>query len=376
MIGRRKRKRMKKQNMIIIMSAVVLISILTVGYAAFSTNLTLTVKGNYTRIMSIDDLKKTAVTSGDGLYDNGDGSYTYKGGAPANYIKLDTDIYRIMGIETDNTLKVIKEKSLGIMVWDTGYGSGINGITGSLSSNGTRYSSTKTDYCYYYQASKYRGCNAWASLSSTLDSSGENISVMALGTNSPALKDLPKYDSYLNVYLNGGKYLTAESSGNSEDYQEITGWVEGLSYKSLIEQHSFDIGPIKLLSGQTLTEDINQAHAYTWKGKVGLMTAIDFVKASSNPACTGVYANYNESSCYNNSQSHNYLITSSEQKTMSPVLNNDIYHLWSISDNNIIYSNQTTDNVNDTVRPVIHLSSDIKLMGTGESASSPYTIAS
>ena len=375
MIGRRKRKRMKKQNMIIIMSAVVLISILTVGYAAFSTNLTLTVKGNYTRIMSIDDLKKTAVTSGDGLYDNGDGTYTYKGGAPANFIKLDTDIYRIMGIEKDNTLKVIKEDSIGNIVWDPGYSSSISGITNIRSNNGTRYSNVSTDYCY--NSSTYPGCKSWGSSSSTLDLNGENVTLMLWEARSTTLKDLPKYDSYINVYLNGGKYLTPESSGNSDEYQEITGWVEGLSYRTLIEEHSFDIGPIEDTSSQTLDVDINQAHAYTWKGKVGLMTAIDYVKASTNSACTGVYAYVSNSTCYNNSSSHNYLYKSSWQWTISPAYSNSYsnsYIVWRA------YSNGSLDSSNTLsaggVRPVIHLSSDIKLMGTGESASEPYTIAS
>ena len=369
MIGRRRRKRIKKQNMIVLAISFILISILTVGYAAFSTNITLTVKGNYTKIMSIDDLKGTAVTSGDGLYNNGDGTYTYKGGSPANYLKLGTDIYRIMGIESDNTLKVIKEDSLGNIVWDPGYSSNISGVTSSSSNNGTRYSNVSTDYCYVSSAGNYYGCKSWGSASSTLDSNGENVTVMPWEAGSTTLKDLPKYDSYLNVYLNGGKYLKASSSGNSEDYQEITGWVEGLSYKSLIEQHSFDIGPVKSASGQLLAEDINQAHAYTWKGKVGLMSAIDYVKASTNSSCTGVYAYASNSTCYNNSSSHNYLFKTSTQLTISPRSFSDSNNVWHVLLSSSAYNA-------GGVRPVLYLSSDIKLKGMGDSISSPYTIAS
>ena len=375
MIGRRRRKRIKKQNMIVLGISFALISLLTVGYAAFSTNITLTVKGNYTKIMTIDDLKRTKVTTGDGLYDNGDGTYTYKGGSPANYLKLGTDIYRIMGIESDDTLKVIKEDSLGNIPWDPGYSSNISGITSSSSINGTRYSNVSTDYCYLSSASSYTGCKSWGSSSSTLDSSGENVTVMPWETGSTTLKDLPKYDSYINVYLNGGKYLTSSSSGNSEDYQEITGWIEGLSYKSLIEEHSFDIGPVKYLSGQTtITDNINQAHAYTWKGKVGLMSAIDYVKASTNSSCTGVYAYSSTSACYNNSSSHNYLYNSSYQWTLSPLSNSNSRIVWNAYGSGSL-GNSGALNAGG-VRPVLHLSSDIKLKGIGESASSPYTIAS
>ena len=371
MIGKRREKRIKKQNIIILSITFGLISILTVGYAAFSTNITLTVKGNYTKIMSVDDLKGTAVTSGDGLYNNGDGTYTYKGGSPANYLKLGTDTYRIMGIESDNTLKVIKEDSIGEIPWDLGYSSNISGVTSSSSTNGTRYSNVSTDYCYESSASAYYGCKSWGSSSSTLDSSGENVTVMPREAGSTTLKDLPKYDSYINVYLNGGKYLTPSSSGNSDTYQEITGWIEGLSYKSLIEEHSFDIGPVKNLSGQLLSEDVSQAHAYIWKGKVGLMSAIDYVKASTNSACTGVYAYVNNSTCYNNSSSHNYLYKSSYQWTLSP--HSDSRGVWFAHSTNLYGSSA---NYSYGVRPVLYLSSDIKLKGMGDSASSAYTIAS
>ena len=306
---------------------------------------------------------------------NEEGRYIYRGKSPCNYLTLETDTYRIMSFETDGTVKVIKEDSIGSIPWDPGYSSSISGVTSSSSINGTRYSSTSTDYCYYSLGSSYYdGCKSWGSSSSTLDSNGENVTVMPWEAGSTTLKDLPKYDSYLNVYLNGGKYLKASSSGNSEDYQEITGWVEGLPYKSLIEEHSFDIGPVKSASGQLLAEDINQAHAYTWKGKVGSMTAIDYVKASTNSACTGVYAYASNSTCYNNNSSHNYLYKSSWQWTISPSPGSKSNYVWSAESSSLIIYNGA--HYEGGVRPVLYLSSDTQLTGNGTSASDAYTIAS
>ena len=59
-----------------------------------------------------------------------EGRYIYGGTDPNNYICLDInsnenctsdDLYRIIAIETDETLKVINNTSLGSMVWDPGY---------------------------------------------------------------------------------------------------------------------------------------------------------------------------------------------------------------------------------------------------------------
>ena len=303
---------------------------------------------------------------------NESGRYIYRGANPCNYITLGTDTYRIMSFESDGTLKVIKEDSLGNMAWDPGYPTSISGITNSSSTNGTRYSNISYDYCYYSSASSYYGCKSWGSSSSTLDSSGNNVTVMPLEVGSTELKELPKYDSYLNVYLNGGKYLTSSSSGNSSTYQEITGWIEGLSYKSLIEEHSFDIGPVKELAGQTLSTDISQAHAYTWKGKVGLMSAIDYVKASTNSACTGVFAHASNTACKNNSSSHNYLYKSSSQWTISPRSESRSNPVELANSPSTASGSGSASSANG-VRPVLHLVPCVQLTGDGSSGS-PYNV--
>ena len=97
------------------------------------------------------DLIAETVTTGDGLYidDTITGRYVYKGANPDNYIQLGSDMYRIMSVEKDGTLKVIKNESIGNMAFDLGYSTSISGMTDENSIIGTRYSNIYTDYCYY-----------------------------------------------------------------------------------------------------------------------------------------------------------------------------------------------------------------------------------
>ena len=155
---RLRRGKAQRQKQVLILGTLALISVLTVGYAAFQTNITLTAKGNVkpTVTYTVDQLKETAVSEGDGLYDNEDGTYTYKGANPDNYITLGTDMYRIMEIDKDGNLKVIRDATISLP-WDLGYSSNISGIKSSSSNEGTRYaglSSNTTDYCVSYNTNE------------------------------------------------------------------------------------------------------------------------------------------------------------------------------------------------------------------------------
>jgi len=68
-----------------------------------------------------DKLIETAVTTGDGLYadEYETGRYIYKGTNPNNYITFNDETWRILSVENDGTLKIMKKDSIGIMVWDS-----------------------------------------------------------------------------------------------------------------------------------------------------------------------------------------------------------------------------------------------------------------
>lgn len=83
-----RRNRNKKQVRLVLGVVICLICVMTVGYAAFSTNISLNAKGNVIKKgpTAAELLKANVVTSGDGLYVDSteEGKYVYKGAATAN----------------------------------------------------------------------------------------------------------------------------------------------------------------------------------------------------------------------------------------------------------------------------------------------------
>ena len=369
-----RRHRNKKQVHLAVGLIVFLLTIMTVGYAAFSTNITLNARGNVIAASnaSFGGITVRTVQSGDGLYDNGNNTYTYKGGNPNNYIMLGDEEYRIMAVETNGTLKVIRNEKINDSVIDPGYATSIAGVTSANSMTGTRWSSASTDYCYYNgSATTYFGCKVWSKQivgNSTetegvmLDSLGRPISVMPREAGSSVTYTLPTTDSYINTYLNT-TYLNSL----------LTKLDSSISNK--IEVHTFNVGPVRRdISSDTLSVNMSQEEAYKWKGKVGLMTSTDYVKGSNNSACTSVYEYNNTSGCYSNSTTHNYLTKSSyNQWTMSPISNSLSYFAHYVTSSGRMQSTGTHNSFG--IRPVLYLSSDILLSGSG-TQQNPYTISS
>lgn len=71
--------------------------------------------------LTSDDLKALVVTEGDGLYadEYEVGKYTYKGANPNNYITFNNETWRIISISPDGSIKIIRNESIGNMVFDT-----------------------------------------------------------------------------------------------------------------------------------------------------------------------------------------------------------------------------------------------------------------
>lgn len=119
---REKRSRRKKA---IIVSTLCLLFVMTAGYAAFQTNLSITAKGNIIKKYAAEQLKENIVDSGDGLYKDlyETNRFIYRGEKPNNYIIFNDELWRIISIENDNTLKIIRNESIGKMFYDD---SGLN----------------------------------------------------------------------------------------------------------------------------------------------------------------------------------------------------------------------------------------------------------
>lgn len=111
-IGRIRRKKQKK---IIMITSLSFLLFLCVGYATFSTQLSLKAKGNIKQNpFSPSDLIKNVVDSGDGLYydECTRERYFYKGANPNNYITFNNETWRILSVEPDKTLKIVKNEVL------------------------------------------------------------------------------------------------------------------------------------------------------------------------------------------------------------------------------------------------------------------------
>ena len=309
--------------------------------------------------VSPTSLKSKVVTSGDGLYSDSteSGRYVYRGANPNNYITLGTDTYRIISVESDGTLKVIKNGRIGYKVFDPGYSTSITGVTNSNSTDGTRYSSTSTDYCYASSTSGYYGCKVWGSKTTTLDTNGKNVTQMPW-TIDGTLKDLPEKEAYLNTYLNNDWYNSLSSN-----------------VQNIVVSHMFNVGVTKY-NETNLSNTITQEQTYKWLGRVGLMNPSDYVKASTNSACDSVNAYYNTSSCYSNSATHNWIFAGPAAKstswTLAPSSNSYASSVFLV--NSVGYlGNGRIATGSRGVAPVLYLSSDISLEGDGTS-NSPYTV--
>ncbi len=69
-----------------------------------------------------DDLKALAVTEGDGLYQDEyeSGRFIYKGANPNNYITFNNETWRILSIEADGRIKIMRNESIGNRAFDSG----------------------------------------------------------------------------------------------------------------------------------------------------------------------------------------------------------------------------------------------------------------
>ena len=98
-----------------------------------NTNSTITVTLNYkqddetvvppTPTIIIGGQEVEIVTTGDGLYKDEyeDGKYTYKGANPNNYITFKNETWRIISVENDGTIKIMRNENIGNRVWDIGH---------------------------------------------------------------------------------------------------------------------------------------------------------------------------------------------------------------------------------------------------------------
>ena len=314
-----RRKKNKRNKQIIMVSTICLLVVMGVGYAAFSTQLSLKAKGNIKEKKAADMLKENVVDSGDGLYKDiyEDGKYTYKGANPNNYITFNNEMWRIISIVSDNTVKIIKDDVLTERAWDTS--SGCSVAYNEIKKDKNKI--TVDNIIYLAPEPSSGGCDDWSA---------------------PAT---------LNTYLNS-EYLSSLSDTNK------------------IVSHNWDIGGIADLNNDLLAQ-INDEKSKMWEGKVGLITVSEYLRTNSNKESCGTVRlnNNNYSNCKNTTWMYIYNMTA----TLTPYYDSRANYLYI----RIIYQSGVVSTASvyeyKLIRPALYLSSDVTLSGSG-TQSDPYVV--
>ncbi|MBP5679286.1 MAG: hypothetical protein J6X28_05645, partial [Bacilli bacterium] len=306
------------------------------------------------KYIDVEDLKAMAISSGEGLSLSTveENKYIYRGANPDNYIMLGEDMYRMISIEPDNTVKVVKNSSIGMILFDAGKRKP-DGVTTTRNqpSGTTDYFCNKIVTGY-----GYIGCNAWGSSSTTLNENGTHVSTAGR-------QALPDTDAYLNIYLNGGTYYEVT----------LPGWYSTLpaDVKNVIVEHLFNIG--LPLSEKTLSENISDEKLYQWMGKIAIMSATDYAQANSDiDNCGNVSKSSRIGRIIDNCKDTNWLKNHARSVLVSGVSNViSSGHLYMILEQ-YIDDSYKPDTDYETY-PSFYLTSSLKLTGEG-TESNPYQL--
>lgn len=169
-----------------------------------------------------ETLLENVVTTGDGLYKDEyeEGRYIYKGENPKNYITFNNEYagWRILSVEKDGTIKIIKNQSIGNMIFDDG-------------DNGT--------YCNKL----YDGCNAWtATQDKTTVLEDADINKYLNETYYQSMNDESKEYIQKHIFNIGGSKITnIENIISNEKKHQWTGNIGLISYSEFVRTQEWQI---------------------------------------------------------------------------------------------------------------------------------------
>ena len=210
--------------------------------------------------------------------------YFFTGATPNNYITFNNEPagWRIISVECDGTIKIMKDASIGSMVWDS-----------SSNDWGTSDLSTYLDTTYY----------------------------------------------------NG---------------------LNGIAQNQIVAK-DWSIG--KIADDNNLATQITNENVTKWNGKVALVTVSEYLRSNSNKSSCGTMTlnNINYSTCKNTTWMY---YSSNHWWTLSPRAGGSSYSFFVYSDCSV-YFNRVNESFG--VRPVVYLSSEVKLSGSG-TQSDPYVV--
>ena len=218
--------------------------------------------------------------------------YFFTGANPNNYITFNNEQagWRIISVECDGTIKIMKTEDIGNMVWDTS------------------------------------GSNNWARPSS------------------------------LNTYLNNTYYNGLNSTAKNQIV--VKGW---------------SIGAVTW-NNNNLTTQINNENGTKWNGKVALATVSEYIRSNSNKSrCGSISLNNNDyNSNYKSCKNTTWMYNVEYWWTLSPNAGGSNRSFYVYAGSYISYGNGVNID-SHAVRPVVYLSSEVTLTGSG-TQSDPYVV--
>ncbi|MDD6879383.1 MAG: hypothetical protein PUD59_04035 [bacterium] len=318
-----KRNSSKKSKYIIISCFLGIILFMSIGYAVLSESLEINGEANLYASHDYLWYKLTEeYTNGDDIrfsenrYESG--KYSYIGDGSNNYISLNGELWQIISIEADRSIKVVKLNTTMNYEFDS-----LNNRT-----------STST-YC----DDLINGCNAWSMETSIINNSKEG----SVENNSSLL-------SYLN-----------------ETYYSSLG-----SIQDIIEEHDFNIGPVS--DNSNLSTIISSEESIKWNGKIGLLNVSEVLYPSNISDIALGTSTSNFITDYANS--NNIVLW-----TINPLADNTS-KVWTINyDKTQIpsYANSTTLSVDEITynyiaSPTMYLKNNIKFDNGSGTIDNPFTI--
>ena len=298
------------------------------------------------------------------------GNTRYIGSNPNNYVSIDGDIWRIIGIMKDvddgtgnkeDRVKLIRASSIGSYSWDisessVNNGYGVNEWSGadlmkllnpgyeSETVGGSLYWNNKSGTCYTGRGNSAKSCNF----------------------TSTGIKDKLKTlisDAVWNTGSNGRNGYLSTSNGLAKHFYTY--------------ERSDDDGK-KCSSSDWCNDTVERTT--TWTGKVGLMYPSDYGYATSGGATTDrttcLNTNLNiwpDDSSVSDCKNNDWLLLSITQWTISPyAYSSDAYCAFYVYSGGSVSSTSVSRNY--VVRPVVYLTSNVGVQSGDGSRGNPFIL--
>ena len=157
----------------------------------------------------------------------------------------------------------------------------------------------------------------------------------------------------LNTYLNGTYYNGLNATA-----------------KSQIVAKDWSIGDVTY-GNNDLADQINDENGTKWNGKIALVTMSEYLRSNNNKSSCGTFSLYNSN--YSSCRNTNWMYINDSWWTLSPDADSAGNDVFAVDYGDFGTGIGGAGRINDAVRPVVYLSSEVTLSGSG-TQSDPYQI--